>query len=269
MKRLLLIASLLMGLYGCVAIPVPAQYLGSTSQLTTSQAFSQTMAATATHLAVTNVGQVGHTLLVKGTNSAANGCVVSLDGSQDGTTYALLGSVLINGSLTVSITVNGYFPILRLTFNFEHIASCNTGTLSGSYVGYQFPLTSPINNAEFNLVFQNITSPALLVPAWSAFTSPWQVFSLACTNPGATAAYVEFFDTSATPTLGSSPMLEFGIPAGATVTLAPRTAYTGFTQGWIGAATTPTGSTAVGTGVVCSTQYTNNPVVWPALWISP
>ena len=271
MKRLLLIFSMIALLQDCAMNPAPAfgQYLGSTSQLTTSQSFTQTMTDLPTHLVLTNVGQVGHSLLLRAINSAASGCVVSIDGSQDGITYALLASVQGNTTNIVGTVVNGYFPILRLTFNYNGVSSCANGQVSGSYIGYQYPLPPSANNTEFNLVNRIVTGPVLLSPNFALFPSPWQIYSLVCSNPGTATAYAELFDQSTSPALGNSPMLEFGIPAGGTVTLEPKDAYTGFVQGWIAASTDPGGTTTVTTAIVCSMQYTNNTSVWPAVRQAP
>ncbi|HVA01302.1 MAG TPA: hypothetical protein VMV34_06565, partial [Terriglobia bacterium] len=180
MKRLLLIFSMIALLQDCAMNPAPAfgQYLGSTSQLTTSQSFTQTMTDLPTHLALTNMGQAGHSLLVTAVNSpTTDGCIVTLDGSQDGTHYWVLAAIQLNSSVTSSVVVNGYFPLLRLTFNFNS-ATCLTGQVTGSYIGYQYPLPPVGNNTGQHIVQNNITGPIVLFPTFGFDLTPWQMSSL-------------------------------------------------------------------------------------------
>jgi hypothetical protein len=153
--------------------------------------------------------------------------------------------------------------MLRLTFNLESAADCIGVIVHANYAGYQFPVPSSATFSPLGFVQQNITTPVQILG--STISAPWQVFSMTCSNPGAAVAYVQLFDSSSAPTLGSAPTFEVGVQAAQTVSFVPTLPYTGFTVAWIGAATTPSGSTAVGTGVVCSEQYTNDATVWPVL----
>ena len=189
---------------------------------------------------------------------------MSLDGSEDGSSWFLLGSVRLgNNAYPHGITVNGYFVHLRLTFNLESAADCNAAVVNAVYTGYQLPVPTASSFSPLPLVQQAVTTPVQFLG--SSIAAPWQVFSISCSNPGGAVAYLELFDSSSAPTLGTAPMFETGVPAGGTLSFTPTLPYTGFTIGWIGAASTPTGSTAAGTAIVCSEQYTNDAAVWPIL----
>ena len=245
-----------------------AQFQGYFAQQTVTNTFTQDMAATPTRVAINNIGQAAHTILLS--SSGSDNCVVTLDASKDGNQFFVLASTIVHGPSLVGVSANGYFPVLRLTLNFESNAACAGANVTGTYIGYQFPLPTISQFAPGSIgVLNNLTSPVLFF-GFTPTVAPWQVSELDCSNPGAAVAYLEMFDAATTPTLGTGMLFEIGIPAGGALTLTPTSPWTGTSAGWIGAATTPTGSTAVSTAVVCSAKFTNDAVVWPgAVLLSP
>jgi hypothetical protein len=77
---------------------------------------------------------------------------------------------------------------------------------------------------------------------------------LSCYNPNATVAYVQFFDTVGTVTLGTTvPKLSIGVPATQHVSVPVGAAFLAGIKA--AATTTATGSTAPGTALDCNFAF--------------
>lgn len=232
-------AALLLSPVACMA-----QYMGTFSQQTVAQTFTGTMTATATHVDVQNLGQAAHSIQV-----SAGGCVVTLDGSADGTVWYVLASDE-SGSGQIAFA-DGFFPHLRITLNFGSVAGCNAGSYTVHYTGYQFPLPDTMQPDVNQLAGEHVTGLAnVLGNAGSPI--PWQVSTLTCTNPNAAVAYLQVIDATS-PVLGNNLVYQVGIPAsGVFQYRGPR--IVGSNALYFAATTTPNGSTAVSTPVECSVQ---------------
>jgi len=238
-----------------------AQYIGTVAQQTVTKQFTQLMTATRTHVSLQNLGQASHSLQV--TNSTSL-CSVTLDGSQNGSNWIVLATTF---SFSQIVFVNGYYPLLRVTLNFEADAGCNNNSVTVSYSGYQTPLPpSLIINSDPSLAQNNITVPTSFI----AHSAPWILYGGTCYNTGTAPAFLELFDSATPPTLGSGAQIyEIGIPGTSTISLNLGAALVGSFQLYVGAATTATGNTAVTDPIVCSAQQTINGAIAPAYISSP
>jgi hypothetical protein len=241
-----------------------AQFIGYVSQQTVTKKINELMIATTTHMTLQNLGQAGHSLVV---SSTIGSCVTTLDGSTDNTTWFVLASTADTGNGVLLLAVaNGYFPALRLTFNFEANPSCNTGQVTGSYAGYQTPL--PMLQTFYGRgtpLPSTVASPVVITP----LPAPWILGGFSCFNPNGSTAFLELFDPPSAPTLGTGYFFIIGIPAGGLYVHQSNVNYAGQYQLYAGAATTAAGSTAVSTALVCSFQFTNNGQIMPHTIASP
>ena len=242
-----------------LAVSAGAQFLGDVGLQTVTQKFSISVTTASSTFSLPNLGQIGHTVQYQWSGTPSSGCEFFLDGSTDGVNWIVMaaGPAPQSGSFPGSfIYANGYFNALRFKVNPGALAGCNGTTLTGVYVGYESPLPpQQITNTATGSTGVGMvaaTTPNNLLAAVAG--EPLMLTSLQCYNPNATVAYLQVFFTVSNPGLGAPVPVGFGIPA------TSQFAYVGppmFGVGgiWIGAATTPTGSTAVGTAVDCWGSY--------------
>ncbi len=244
--------------------PLHAQFIGYVSQQTVTKQISAVMTASTTHMDLQNLGQAGHSLV---TSSTIGSCVTTLDASVDKINWFVLASTADPGNGVLLLAVaNGYFPALRLTFNFGANSICNTGVVTGTYAGYQTPL--PVLQTFYGRgtpTASNVASPVGITPV----VAPWIMGGFSCFNPNGSTAFLELFDPPSAPTLGTGYYFIIGIPAGGLYVHQSNMNYAGQYQMYAGAATTATGSTAVSTALVCSFQFTNNGQIMPHTIASP
>lgn len=257
MKRLSLI--FLLAAFIGLAAPqrAAAQYVGSTSQLTTSQRFSESYTAGQTtryNVDIRNVAQAAHQVTLEWTSGFADQApIVYLEGSVDDTNWLVLGSTP-GGEMNVprSMSANGYYPFLRLAINVFSVALVHDSSVAISYAGYQNPIQIPAYGDPVP-AFSASTYTQMVGSLEAGFSaSPQVLLSLACENPGGAAAYIEVAASGITPTLGSATVL-FEAPIAASgffqYSGPPLEASVSF---WVGAATTAGGATPAATPLRCT-----------------
>jgi hypothetical protein len=243
LRRILISAFCLLALAALSPRPALAQYVGSISQLTTSQTFVGNAQATATHSDIEVVAQTGHSIQVSG------GCIVTLDGSQNGSVWWVLAA---NTSASGQIAfADGYFPFLRLTFNFGSQAACSGSAYTVQYTGFQFPLpdlSSP--EPQFNAV--SVSSPVAIITS-GGNNIFWEMPAITCYNPSASVAYLQVMNGPSAGTLGSGVVYQAGIAPNSSFQYV-GTKLVGNLGLSVGASTAPLGNTAVATPISCSLE---------------
>jgi hypothetical protein len=256
-------ALLLNFLFCCFLQPLPmaGQYLGNVGQASTQTSFAANphniqqiippCSASVTTNCIKMIGQVSHNVVMAEAGSVE--CGALLDGSLDGVTWETLASIYFTTSFTAPrvMVANGYYPLLRLKLNPGGVATC--AAMTGSYSGFQTPL--PISNLT-QTVYQ---SAAAVTQVDSHFTTalfniPSLVEGFACSNTNASVAWLQLFDATSAPTLGTGFLFQIGLPANGTFVFPAGNAFLLHSLLWMGAATAAGGSTAVGTAVACNFQ---------------
>lgn len=88
----------------------------------------------------------------------------------------------------------------------------------------------------------------------SGVATPGLVGSLLCYNPNASVEYVQVFDVSAAPTVGTTPA-RFFVPLPASTTTLVSLGVDMFNGMVVAATTTPGGNTAPGTALPCTVLF--------------
>jgi len=241
--------------------PALAQYIGNVGQASTVSAFTisggtteqlvNPCSASITSNCIKMIGQASH--LVQLNYGSRAQCTVLLEGSPDGTNWATLGAatwfaISLARFSEQTIVANGYYQLIRLKANPNGGDTC--GAMTGNYAGFQTPLPlSPIATQ-----FKSHTVAAAANIAGSTNSTPYLLAGFSCYNPNSSVAWLEFFDTFATVTLGTTPFFyEEAIPAMSTFS------YTGPNvlglSGFSAAAVTAQGgATPVSTALSCNFQ---------------
>ena len=263
-KLLALLSLFALGLAACVYLTeqtTEAQYIGTAGQASTVSSWHTAGTSTAiiipsctasvTSNCIKMIGQVAHQLTVN--YSGTTQCTVLMEGSLDGTNYDTLAAVTVfaqGGAYTTQETVsaNSYYPLIRLRVDPGSGTTCPS--LTGSYTGFQTPL--PLSNLSMNFNSAAVASPVNL--AGSTALTPYLVKGFQCYNTGSSAAFLELFDASITPTLGSGKWFyEAPIPGQTTFTY-PGPDLFGYFIFWAAAVTAQNGNTAVTDKLECNFQ---------------
>jgi hypothetical protein len=220
---------------------------------TSGYSFSVPVTSAKTVITLPVQSQWGHMVTFTFSNFNTGSCSVWLEGSSNGgNTYEVLAQAVgsnITANPSQFLYANGFYASMRLVLN-PLAVSCGVSleTFSGTYYGIQD--TVPINPQSTIWVNNSVGSAQILTAGWT-YALVYEVTGITCFNPNASTAYLETFDTLTTPTLGTGMNFEAGIAAGATFTMTGPP-YLGSDIFYIGAATTPTGSTAVSTALSCT-----------------
>jgi hypothetical protein len=273
-----LFSLLLGGLLSAFAIawlaPLPhtveAQNTGTVQLAVRIQTSSITLTSGAPSATVTigSVSQVGHLLsFVFSGISSGTSCHVQFIGSNNNFTNSLViaGGVSTVAGATVSISTNGYFPYLEVIANTEGYTGC-AGTFTLNYTGFatsipvypsavsSFDVTSNISSCTSNSTCTSAIGTSLGLTNIPGGPYIWQ--GLQCSNPNASAVWIQLFDKGSSPTLGTTvPFYTTQIPASSNWSYPglPISNENESTYPWIAATTTRTGGT-VATGVSCMAQ---------------
>jgi hypothetical protein len=249
-----------------------SQFNGYFAQQTVTKTFS-VAAPNATKIALTNFGQAGHSVLYTAASTTTCAGEVRLEVSQDGTTYSTAAvGLTVNAALggtQTSFYASGYFPWMRLNLN-PHGEDCTGVTFAGTYVGYQLPISIPVSSLTAIVSASTGTKISVFntgIHVSDIYSGPYYLKGFDCTNPGGSTAYLQLIDGASSGIfLGAGELYEVPIPAGLTVS---RTfnlpGVPGVQTLWVGAATTFQGSTAVGTPVDCTIEWSYAGPFWPLI----
>jgi len=235
---------------------VQAQYQGSFSQQTDVETFYLTWNSSPTVFNIKNLGQAGHSLVVEPNAGGGPGCSIWLQGSGDNTYWVTLAA-LPNPTSTeppIQIVAAGQMPYFRIIANPNNTTTCKSSAnpppvTNLYYTGYQFAPPAVNASETFRVV---TASPQSVYPDATDY-APYQVLGVECYNGNSSAAFLQFFDASSTPTLGSGQFWESGIAA--TQHADFQLNNFSFKQHlYLGAATAAGGSTAVSTALICNVQ---------------
>ena len=235
---------------------VSAQYQGSFSQQTDVETFYLTWNSSPTVFNIKNLGQAGHSVVIEPNAGGGPGCSIWLQGSGDNTFWVTLAA-LPNPAYTeppIQIVAAGQMPYFRIVANPNSTTTCKSSSnpppvTNLYYTGYQFAPPAVDGTETFRVV---ASTPMSVYPDTLDF-APYQVQSVQCTNANASLAYLQFFDASSTPTLGSGQIWETGIAASQQANFR-MSGWMGHEHLYLGAATTSGGSTAVSTALLCNVQ---------------
>lgn len=205
------------------SLPLPSG--ASTSALqTTGNTSLSTIATNTTSIATSALQTTGNTSLATiATNSGTQ--ATAANQTTGNTSLSTIATAQGNSGTGITIPTGG-LGIL--------------GWLSGIYNAVK-PSTLAIN------ALTPLTVSGLTVS--NIKTSAGNLYTICVTNPNASVIYIQFYNTTGTPTLGTSVVWSLPIAASSTVTISSGSALAlaNFTTGiGVGAATTATGSTAPG-----------------------
>ena len=231
---------------------VEAQYQGTFSQQldveTLQFAWTNTPSVNAIHH---NLGQAAHTIFIPVTTGGGAGCSIIFQGSGDGLNWTTLAALPHIASWTYPVTLFafGTFNYYQIVAN-PHSQTCFTsGVFPIYYVGYQFggPLIPGAEN------FASTPGAITLVFPTGTDGNPYQPIGGQCYNPNASTAYLQLFDSTAAPSLGTGYFYQIGIGAGLDVDFNFHN-FAGNQLLYAGAATTAGGATAVSSALLCDFQ---------------
>lgn len=255
------IAAILIAFVSPVPRSVEAQNTGTVQLATRVQSFSF---ATTTASQVINIGavsQVGHLLTYNWSDGPTTLCHFVFEGSSDNSTWFVLASGVQAGSATAVpqslVYANGYFPYLRVLLNPEGFSTCETGPFTLTYAG--FATAIPINNTaqSFDVTADLNGTTAIGPPSITNLpTGPFIWDGFQCANSGGAAAFIQLFNASVAPTLGTTtPFYTAMVPASGNFSYAgqPLSQLAHGVYMWIAATTTRTGGTTA-SGVSCMVQ---------------
>lgn len=107
------------------------------------------------------------------------------------------------------------------------------------------------NATNFQAALSNTPAAIRTCPS-STYGAGCALAWMQCYNPNASAAFVQAWDQTAAPTVGTTaPKISIGIPA-TTVSPAIQLEATLFNKAWVAATTAATGGTAPGSALVCN-----------------
>jgi hypothetical protein len=235
---------------------VEAQAPQPVQQLLDVESFNLTWANSPTVFSLRNLGQAGHSLMVLANAGGGPGCSIQMQGSGDKTNWTTL-AVLPNPAYTsppVTIFAAGNLTYFQIVANPNSTVGCASGAHPPPvtklyYVGYQFPASYTPGSENFKLAVSTVVSAYPDV----ADLNPYQAVGIQCYNPNNSLAYLQMFDASSTPTLGSGLAYEVGIAANSLANLTLNN-WMGRQHLYLGAATAAGGSTAVSTALTCNLQ---------------
>lgn len=205
-----------------------------------------------------NANQIGHAVTLSWA-SASGTCLFYLEGSNDNAAwYTLAAASAPSATSNQMIFANGYFTFMR-----GETSSCN-GNLTGVYTATSDPL--PINPVTVSATSNTVAGAGQLF----GDDLPYILTQIICFNPDSThTAYVQLFDSSGSPTLGTGYFFQLGLPPLQTVS-APNIYVEGIHTLWAGASTTQGGGTAIsGFSVGCSASVNATGPYYPLLPASP
>ena len=233
---------------------VEAQYMGSVGLQTDVEGFTFRWTTSPQIFHLKNLGQVGHTLVIHNFpgSGAAVGCDIQLQGSGDNVNWNNMAVLPFNSTNNpIVIFGEGNFTYFRIVVNAASQTCGPPGPFLNrlDYVGYQSPIPVIPGSETFAV---SVKTPTLVFPTGS-INEPYQPIGGQCFNPNGSTAYLQLFDASSTPTLGTAYNYQVGIGAGQDFDMSLHN-FVGGQLFYAGAATTAGGSTAVTNALVCNFQ---------------
>lgn len=267
-KRQIAILAMLAALFIGVVIIMPLYFSpkavaeSGMPNSTFSQPFNQSLGTAQSFVTLKNLGQLASSVEYV-FSGGGTGCRMLLEASSDNSHWSVLAQAIsnLNGS-TSFIYANGFFNYFRLDFNPDNMSECSSTTVAGSYYGFSSPLS--VARSDATAFKSGISTPSAIYEVNSIYS----VDGLQCTNDGTSAAWLQLFDATSTPTLGTGMMYEVEIPANGTFTFSGPASFIGQHTLYLGAATSAGGSTAGGP-VECNAQINLAGPWYPILPTAP